>query len=106
MGKTIKDLKIKNTRLEEDAQQLRSKLQAQESGVAAASSRNAEEVNRVMQDLVGSKMELAELKEQCVVLRNDLHKSREMNMKMAAKMTKLETMVYAHQGPSTARAPG
>ncbi len=40
------------------------------------------------------KLELAQLGEQHVITRRELYKSKEANMKLASKMTKLEMLLY------------
>lgn len=45
------------------------------------------------------KMELAELHESHLKVRNELHKSKEKNLAIAAKMTRLETIIYSHKAP-------
>lgn len=50
-----------------------------------------------MQNLIAIKMELALCCEREVIGRHELYKSRETNLKLASKMTKLETLVYANK---------
>lgn len=49
---------------------------------------------RVMTELIEAKVSLAELHESYTVTRHELYKSRETNMLLASKMTKLETYLY------------
>jgi hypothetical protein len=44
---------------------------------------------------VAAKLELAQLSEGEVIRRRELHKARETNLKLASRMTKFETLVYA-----------
>lgn len=46
------------------------------------------------QELVAAKLELAQCSEREIVSRRELYKAKETNMKLASKMTKLETLVY------------
>lgn len=48
-----------------------------------------------LQELVAAKLQLAQSSEREVVGRRELYKARETNMRLASKMTKLETLVYA-----------
>ncbi|CAD7694990.1 unnamed protein product [Ostreobium quekettii] len=98
----LKEVSAKNAKLQEDAHMLLVKMERQYSGDQAPDL--SQEIDHIMQNLVESKMELAELKEQCIVLRNDLYKSRESSMRMAAKMTKMETMLYAKENPLSAKS--
>lgn len=41
-----------------------------------------------------AKLELAQCSEREVIGRRELYKAKETNMKLASKMTKLETLVY------------
>ncbi len=50
-----------------------------------------------VQTLIHLKMELALCCEREVIGRHELYKSRETNLKLASKMTKLETLVYANK---------
>lgn len=43
---------------------------------------------------MSAKLELAQLSEREVIRRRELYKAKETNMKLASKMTKLETLVY------------
>jgi hypothetical protein len=47
-----------------------------------------------LQDLVNTKMELAQCNEREVVGRRELYKAKETNMKLASKMTRLEVQMY------------
>jgi hypothetical protein len=47
-----------------------------------------------LQDLVNTKMELAQCSEREVVGRRELYKAKETNMKLASKMTRLEVQMY------------
>ena len=98
--KDLETLSLKNTKLEEDVRQLRLRLSRQGPG-SPRDNNCADEIDRLMGELVGSKMELAELKEECIVLKNDLIKSKEISMRMAAKMTRMETMLYSYQTQGT-----
>lgn len=49
------------------------------------------------QTLIAIKMELALCCEREVIGRHELYKARETNLKLASKMTKLETLVYANK---------
>lgn len=49
-----------------------------------------------MQELVRTKMELAELHESYLKARNAAHKAHEKNLQVCAKMTKLENILYSH----------
>lgn len=48
-----------------------------------------------MADLIARKLELAELSERELVMKQELFKAKETNMKLAAKMTTLEALVYS-----------
>lgn len=48
-----------------------------------------------LQTLIDTKMHLALCCEREVVGRHELYKARETNLKLASKMTKLETLVYS-----------
>lgn len=82
-----------------DGNQLR-KIEALERELLVA--RNRAEVNnlfreeheRIANDLVGTKLSLAESQEQLLVLRRSLIKSQERSMGFAAKLTRLETKLY------------
>jgi hypothetical protein len=50
-----------------------------------------------VQTLIAIKMELALCCEREVIGRHELYKARETNLKLASKMTKLETLVYANK---------
>lgn len=50
-----------------------------------------------MHELISRKLELAEVSEREMVSRQELFKSKEVNMRLAAKMTKLETMIYTQE---------
>jgi hypothetical protein len=50
-----------------------------------------------VQNLIAIKMELALCCEREVIGRHELYKARETNLKLASKMTKLETLVYANK---------
>eukprot|EP00803_Ostreobium_quekettii_P006050 evm.model.scf_430.9 EVM.evm.TU.scf_430.9 scf_430:64815-74097(+) len=86
----LEEMSAKNARLQEAAHTLLVKMERQYSGDQEPDV--VEEIDRVMHDLVRSKMELAQLKEECVVLRKELYKSRENGIEMAAKITKLEAV--------------
>jgi hypothetical protein len=47
-----------------------------------------------LQDLVNTKLELAQSSEREVVGRRELYKAKETNMKLASKMTRLEVQMY------------
>ena len=49
----------------------------------------------LMTDLVRVKLELAQLSERELICKRELYKAKETNMKIASKMTKLETMLYS-----------
>lgn len=49
----------------------------------------------IMHELVQRKLELAQISEREVIGRRELYKAKETNMKLASKMTKLETLLYA-----------
>lgn len=51
----------------------------------------------LLQALVAAKLELALCCEREVIGRHELYKARETNLKLASKMTKLETLVYANK---------
>jgi hypothetical protein len=51
----------------------------------------------VLQQLISFKLELALCCEREVIGRHELYKTRETNLKLASKMTKLETLVYANK---------
>ena len=82
-----------------DGNQLR-KIEALERELLVA--RNRAEVNnlfkeeheRIANDLVGTKLSLAENQEQLLVLKRSLVKSQERSMGFAAKLTRLETKLY------------
>jgi len=95
LERALKELSAKNARLQEAAHTLLVKMERQYSGDQEPDV--AEEIDHVMQDLVKSKMELAQLKEECVVLRKELYKSRENGIDMAAKITKLEAVAAQHE---------
>jgi len=46
---------------------------------------------------VGRKLELAQLSEREVIARRELYKAKEMNLKLASKLTKMEAAVYARR---------
>jgi hypothetical protein len=46
-------------------------------------------------ELVRVKLELAQAGEREVIGRRELYKAKESNMKLASKMTKLETLLYS-----------
>lgn len=48
----------------------------------------------VPQSLVSAKLQLAQVSEREVISKRELYKAKETNMKLASKMTKLETLVY------------
>jgi hypothetical protein len=47
-----------------------------------------------LQELVSTKLELAQCSEREVVGRRELYKAKETNMKLASKMTRLEVQMY------------
>lgn len=51
----------------------------------------------LMQELVKTKLELAQLSEKHVVTRRDLFKAKEANLKLASKMTKFEALFYSQR---------
>eukprot|EP00775_Hariotina_reticulata_P010260 gene10260-10419_t len=53
-----------------------------------------QENQSLMKELVAAKLELAQCSEREVIGRRELYKAKETNMKLASKMTKLETLVY------------
>ncbi|KAL0050284.1 hypothetical protein WJX82_008110 [Trebouxia sp. C0006] len=55
-----------------------------------------EENERIMEELVMCKMQLAELNESYLSTCHELHKSKEKNLAIAGKMTRLETIIYKH----------
>ncbi|KAL0042207.1 hypothetical protein WJX77_006142 [Trebouxia sp. C0004] len=55
-----------------------------------------EENETIMEELVMCKMQLAELNESYLSTCHELHKSKEKNLAIAAKMTRLETIIYKH----------
>lgn len=52
---------------------------------------------RGVQNLISLKLELALCCEREVIGRHELYKSRETNLKLASKMTKLEVNAYANK---------
>jgi hypothetical protein len=46
------------------------------------------------QELVGRKLELAQLAEREVIARRELYKAKEANLRLASKLTKMEAAVY------------
>ncbi|GMH42813.1 hypothetical protein BSKO_10732 [Bryopsis sp. KO-2023] len=59
----------------------------------------ATESDEIMQELVMAKIRMAELQETNTIMRCDLYRSKEHNMKLASKMTKLETLLYRNRSP-------
>jgi len=57
-----------------------------------------EENERLVQQLVSKQMEFAMLSEEQAMLKRDLYRAKEVNMKLAAKMTKLEAQAYSGKG--------
>lgn len=49
------------------------------------------------QELVTRKLELAQLSETEVIARRELYKAKELNMKLASKLTKMEAHVYSRR---------
>lgn len=51
----------------------------------------------LMSELINTKVRLAELDQVHTIVRHELYKSRETNMLLASKMTKLETYLYKNR---------
>lgn len=69
---------------------------------------NSNEIDEgtLMTELIDTKVRLAELDQMHTVVRRELYKSRETNMLLASKMTKLETYLYKNRQQEQGRAKG
>ncbi|GMH35754.1 hypothetical protein BSKO_03622 [Bryopsis sp. KO-2023] len=83
------DLERLKNQLESEVVQIRDQLQK-----ASISSNNGDDDRRIMNELIDAKIGLAELHESHTIIRHQLYKSRETNMLLASKMTRLETYLY------------
>lgn len=57
-----------------------------------------EENETLVSQLVAKQMEFAQLSEEQAMLKRELYRAKEVNMKLASKMTKLEAQAYAGKG--------
>lgn len=84
------DLERRRKELELEVEEIRRSYASREKNQDASAS----DAEPFMEELVKTKVQLAELSEKHIILRRDLYKAREANMLLASKMTKFETVVY------------